>query len=159
EVGLHQAVEHARLAEGALVATVGAVEVEQRRRGLAVLLGVRLLEMVGPEPLVARRALGQRVDELFQVARGRPHLRSQDDGGVDAEVVVALLDHRPPPLAADVLLQLPAEWAVVPRRARPAVDLTGRVHEAPALGQADNGINAIGWHFRRSSRCAAGWLS
>ena len=146
EVGLHQAVEHPRLAEGALVAAVGAVEVLQRRGRLAVLGLVRLLKVVGPEPLVARGALGQRVDEGLEVARGRPHVLGEDHRGVQADDVVALLHHRPPPLAADVLLELHAERTVVPRRPRAAVDLTGREDEAPALGQADDGLDAVGGH-------------
>src|SRR5439155_6288609 len=146
EVGLHQAVEHARLGERALVAAVRAVDLVQTGRRLAVLGLVRLLELIGTEPLVAGLALGQRVDELLDVARRDPYLAGQDHRGVEADDVVALLHHGAPPLAPDVVLELDAERAVVPRRTGAAVDLAGRVHEAPALGETDDGVEAVGGH-------------
>src|SRR5690349_18707619 len=108
---------------------------------------VRLLQMVGAEPLVARLALGQRIDEGLDVAGCGPDVPGQDDGGVQADDVVALLDHRPPPLPADVLLQLHAQRTVVPGRTGASIDLAGGEDEAPALGQADNGVDTIGGHF------------
>src|SRR5262245_24312366 len=107
---------------------------------------VLLLELVGAEALVTRGALGQRVDELINVARGGPHGLREDDRRVDADDVLALLDHRSPPLAPDVLLELDPERAIVPRRSRAAIDFTRREDEAPALGQADDGVNTVGWH-------------
>ena len=75
EVGLEQAGELLGLGEGALGAAVGAVEVgEAVRRRPAVLRLVRLLQVVGAEPLVAGGALGQRVGERRDVAGGVPHL-------------------------------------------------------------------------------------
>ena len=156
EVGLHQAVEHPRLGEGALVAAVRAVDLGQVGRRPAVLVLERLLQVVGAEPLVAGLALGQRVDERVEVAGGGPHLPGQDHRGVKADDVVALLDHRSPPLAADVLLQLHAERAVVPGRPGAAVDLAGRVDEAPALGEADDGVDAVGGHGCSSGSPPAG---
>src|SRR6185503_18502703 len=47
--------------------------------------------------------------------------------------VVAQLHQRAPPRALHVVLQLDAERAVVPGRARAAVDLARREHEAAAL--------------------------
>src|SRR5205823_6191375 len=67
-------------------------------------------------------------------------------GGVQAHDVVARAHHRLPPLPADVLLELDAERAVVPRRAGAAVDLAAGVHESPALGEADDGVDEIGGH-------------
>jgi len=81
---------------------------------VAVLLRVRLLQVVGPEPLVAGLALRQRVDERVEVAGRGPDLRGEDDRRVQADDVLPLLDHGAPPLPAYVLLQLDAEWAVVP---------------------------------------------
>ena len=108
--------------------------------------GVGLLELVGPETPVTGLALGQRVDERGDVARGLPHLAGQDDAGIDADDVVAALDDGLPPLPLDVVLQLDAERPVVPGRAEPAVDLAGRVDEPPALAEADDGVHAVGGH-------------
>src|SRR6266511_4369280 len=144
EIGLHQAVEHPGLGEAALAAAVRAVDLGQaNRRRRAVLLGVGLLKLVGPEPLVAGLALGQRVDERVHVARGHPHLAGEDHGRVQADDVVALLDHGLPPLPAYILLQLHAQGSVVPGRPGAAVNLTRRVHEAAALGQAHHGIDTV----------------
>src|SRR5882757_6012674 len=104
--------------------------------------------MVRPETLVAGRAFGQRIDERVEVTGGCPDLLGENDRGVDADNIVALLHHAAPPLTADVFLELNAEWAVVPGRPRTAVNLAGRKDEAPALGQADDGIDAVGRHER-----------
>ena len=79
----------------------------------AVLCGVRLDEVVGAVALVAGEALGQRVGERVDVAAGLPHLAGEDDAGVDADDVLAALDHGLPPLALDVVLQLDAVLSVV----------------------------------------------
>src|SRR6266511_1188249 len=107
-----------------------------------------------PEPLVTGLALGQRVDERVHVARGHPHLAGEDHGRVQADDVVALLDHGLPPLPAYILLQLHAQGSVVPGRPGAAVNLTRRVHEAAALGQAHHGIDTVGHGFS-SSRATA----
>src|SRR5262245_36284393 len=111
-----------------------------------MLVLVRLLQVVGPEALVTRGALGQRVHKGLKVARRRPDLLVEDDRGVQADDVVALLDHRAPPLAADVFLEFDTERSVVPGGPTAAVDLTGRIDEAAALGQADNGVDTVGRH-------------
>ena len=80
-----------------------------------------------------------------------PHLASQDDRGVDADHVVALAHHRLPPLSLDVLFQLDAERAVVPRRTLAAVDLRTRKDKSPALTQGNDRIDQIGGHPARLS--------
>ena len=81
---------------------------------------------------------------VADVARGHPGLAGQDDRGVQPDDVVAAGHHGLPPLALDVLLELHAERAVVPRGPRPAVDLAAREDEAPALGEADDGVDGGG---------------
>src|SRR3712207_7048327 len=61
-----------------------------------------LLEVIGPEALVAALALGQRVGEDAHVARGHPHLARQDHRGVHADDDVTALDDGAPPLPLDV---------------------------------------------------------
>src|SRR5690606_26445992 len=94
-----------------------------------------------PVPLVAAQALDERVREGADVAGGHPGLPGQDDRGVEADHVLTGVHHRAPPLALDVLLELHAERAVVPRRARAAVDLAAGEDEAPALAERDDGID------------------
>jgi hypothetical protein len=144
QVGAEQAVEHARLGEGAPVAAVRAREVGQPAgRHVAVLVLVGLDQLVGAVALVAERAFGERVDELGDVAARLPYLAGQDDRRVQAHDVIALGDHGAPPLALDVALELDAERAVVPCGPQATIDLAGRVDEAPSLAQADDGVEAV----------------
>src|SRR5215472_15543757 len=108
-----------------------------------MLLLIRLDQMVGAEPPVTGQALGERVDELRDMAAGLPDLAGQDHAGVQADDVVALGDHRLPPLALDVVLDLHAERTVVPGRPQAAVDLAGRVDDPPSLAQADDGLQTV----------------
>src|SRR5690606_6311964 len=73
----------------------------------------------------------------------------QNDRGVEADNIFPAGDHRTPPLALDVLLQLDAERTVVPRRFGASVDLTARVDQTPALGEVGNGVHLrLGCHAR-----------
>ena len=97
----------------------------------------QLVEAVAP---AAGRALDERVAEVGDVAGGDPDLGRHDDARVQADDVVALLDHRPPPGPLDVVLQLHAQWPVVPHGVDAAVDLRAREDEAAPLGQRDDGV-------------------
>ena len=108
---------------------------------LRLLVGEGLLQVVDAEALVAALALGERVGELADVARGDPGLARQDDRGVEADDVLASGHHRAPPLALDVLLELDPERPVVPGRAGAAVDLTAGEDEPPALAEGDDGVD------------------
>ena len=68
-------------------------------------------------------ALDQRVAERPDMARRHPYLGVHEDPGIEPDDVIALLDHRPPPGALDVVLELDAEGAVVPDGVDAAVDL------------------------------------
>src|SRR5205823_13906056 len=92
-----------------------------RRREL-----VALRQIIQPEPLPAIAALDQRVGEVLDVARRLPDAGMHQDRAVEAHDVVAELNHRAPPRALHVVLQLHAERAVVPSRTRAAVDLARR---------------------------------
>ena len=145
EVGLEHHVEVARLGPRALRAAVRAGDVGQavlRRPALARL--ELLLEVVGPEALVAALALGQRVGEDADVTGGDPDLARQDHRGVQADDVVPALDDGAPPLLLDVLLELDAQGPVVPGGAGAAVDLAGREDEAPSLAEVDDLVEAGG---------------
>ena len=71
---------------------------------------------------------------------GHPDLRVHEDPGIEPDDVVALLDHRPPPGALDVVLELDAERPVVPDGVDAAVDLARREDEAAPLRQRDDGL-------------------
>jgi hypothetical protein len=101
-------------------------------------------QLVGAVALLAHLAVDERVGEAGDVARGLPDLRVHDDGGLDADDVVAAAHHVVPPAVADVLLQLGAERAVVEEAVEPAVDFGGLEDEAAALGERDDGVHVWG---------------
>ena len=164
EVGLEHHVELARLGPLSTGAAARAGDVGQGDRVgvdllalLRLAVGDGLLQVVDPEALVAAQALGERVGELADVARGDPRLAGQDDRGVQADDVLAGGHHRAPPLAPDVLLELDTERPVVPGRARAAVDLTAGEDEPPALAEGDDGVDdgGGGGHARQAIRAGS----
>ena len=134
DVGLEHQVELAGVGEIA----VGALARALRR--LLAALGV--LELVGAKAQLAGLAVDHRVGEAGEVARGLPDPRVLDDRRVDRDDVVAVLEHRPPPLGLDVVLQQHPVVAVVVGRADPAVDLRGGEDEAATLAQRHDLVEA-----------------
>src|SRR5690606_19407810 len=125
EVGLDEAGERTGLGPLAARAAVGAGDLGEAVLGLAALLLDEVLDqVVFAVAAVAAEALDQRIRERRHVPRRLPHGARQDDRAVEADHVAAAAHERLPPLAADVLLELGAEGAVVPGRTRSAVDLT-----------------------------------
>ena len=100
----------------------------------------RLSRWSARKRLLAVPAVDHRVGEGRDVAARLPDARVHDDRRVDADDVVALLHHRPPPGALDVVLHLDAQRAVVPEAADAAVDLAAGEDEAAPLAQRDEGI-------------------
>ena len=129
-VGLEHEVELARVGEVALVGLAGPL------RRLLAARGV--LEVVGAEAQLAGAAVDERVGEALEVARRLPRARVLEDRRVERHDVVALADHRPPPLGLDVALEQDAVVAVVVGRAQPAVDLRRLEDEPAALAQRDD---------------------
>ena len=126
------------------------------RQLVAMLLGVRFLQLVGALALVAVQTLHQRIVEDGHVAGRDPHRSRQDDGGVDAHHVATGDDHGAPPFALDIVLQRHAERTVIPCGAGSAIDFTGGEHKATTLGEgydfiefgyshnAPSGMNGLG---------------
>ena len=106
--------------------------------------------MVGAEAQLARAAVDERVGEAGEMPARHPRPRVLDDRRVQRHDVVALLEHRPPPLALDVVLEQHAVVAVVVAGADPAVDLAALEHEAAPLAQRDDLVHGdgVGGHRR-----------
>ena len=104
--------------------------------------------MVLAEAVLAGAAVDERVREAGQVAAGLPHAGVLDDRAVEGDDVVAILEHRLPPLRLDVVLQQDAVVAVVVRGTDAAVDLRGREDEPSALAKGDDSIHRddVGGH-------------
>jgi hypothetical protein len=127
DMGLEHEVELARLGEVALV------RLARVFGGFAAALSV--LQQVGAEALPAGPAVDQWIRESLQVPGGLPGARVLEDRRVQRHDVVAILQHRPPPLALDVVAQQHPVMAVVVGRAKAAVDLGGWKDETAALAE------------------------
>ena len=109
-------------------------------------LGQTPVDLVGPPALVAVLAVDQGVGEGGQVARGLPDGGRAEDGGVEADHVVALLDHGAPPGVLDVAQHVDAERAVVVGGAEAAVDLGRGEDEAAVAAQPHHLLHqVVGW--------------
>ena len=109
----------------------------------AVLEGVVLDELVGSVAGTADLAVHEGVGEAAQVARSNPGLGIHDDGGIQAYVVLALLNEFLPPSALDVVLELNAEGAVVPGVGETAVDLRAGEDEAAVFAKRDDFVHSL----------------
>ena len=101
---------------------------------LLVLFGDPLLdEYVGAVTFLRILVVDQRIVEGRNVSRSLPCAGVHEDRGVDAHDVFVELDHRIPPVALDVVLQLDAVLTVVVDGAQTVVDLARREDEAVLL--------------------------
>ena len=119
---------------------------------------LRAGQLVEAEAAMVGLALDERVAERPDMAGRHPDLGVHEDPGVEPDDVVALLDHRPPPGALDVVLELDAERTVVPDGVDAAVDLRRREDEAAPLGERDDRVE-VGDGGRDVVRVDGGWWS
>ena len=116
----------------------------------AVRAGGRVGHLVHAEARLALLAVAHDVAETVHVTGGFPDFRVADDGGVQADHVVAFFDHVEPPLAFDRALQGDPVGAVVPEAVEAAVDFGALKYEAAPFAQADDlfhaGINRLFRH-------------
>src|SRR5581483_2827904 len=88
-----------RLEHQVEVARLGEVALGRLARPLGRLApALGLVELVGPETQLACAAVDERIGEAGQVPARLPRPGVLDDRGVERDDVVALLEHRAPPL-------------------------------------------------------------
>ena len=102
--------------------------------------------MVEAPALVADLALDECIREAADVAARDPHLWVGDERRIDADHVVAVAHHRPPPGVADVALEFDAERAVIVGVSETAIDLGGGEDKPAALGEGNDRFEVGGWH-------------
>src|SRR6266852_4886246 len=116
-MGFEHQVEHARLIQ----------------RPSALGASVALDVIRSPSLLACAQALAEGVDEVGEVAGGGPHRRGHDEGGFQADDIVAQLHHMAPPQIADRSLHRDPIGSVVVEAGHPAGDLARREDEAAPL--------------------------
>src|SRR5690606_29622140 len=136
-----------------------------REAALGVLAGVparlsralRAVKVIRAEAGLARAAVDERVREPGDVAARLPDARVHQDRGVEPLDVVTLVNHRAPPRFLHVALQLDAERAVVPDRARAAVDLGRLEDETTSLAERHQPVHPFGTvrHFQQNAEESA----
>ena len=133
-------------------------QVEFTRRGEVLRAAVRACGRIGhlvhAETRLALLAVAHDVAETVDVSGGFPDFRVADDGGVQADHVVAFFDHVEPPLAFHRALQGDPVGAVVPEAVEAAVNFRTLKNETAPFAQADDlfhtGINRLFRHFFRT---------
>jgi hypothetical protein len=134
KVCLEQTRERLGLGPCSAYTTVGARNsCEAALRSTALALFECFDEVVFTVTLVAAGALHERVREDLHVTGCFPHLAGKNDRRVQADDVVAALNHEVPPLLLDVLFEGNTQGAVVPCRTGSAIDLTGLENKAAVL--------------------------
>jgi hypothetical protein len=76
-----------------------------------------ILKLVSAQTAITLLAINQRVAERLFMARILPDQAIEDDAGINALHVVALVNHPAPPRVLDVVRQFDAERAVIPSAA------------------------------------------
>ena len=104
-------------------------------------------QLIRAKARLAGLAIHQRVVEVADVAARHPNLTVHQNRAVDADVVLVLLHELLPPRALDVVLELNAQRAVIPRVGQTAVDFGAGEHEAAALAQGDELIHRVVLHL------------
>ena len=102
------------------------------------------IEVVGAESLMADAAFYEGVGEAAEMAAGLPGGGVHEDGGVESNGVVAVLEDGTPPGVLDVSLELGAEGAVVPGGVEAAVDFAALEEEAASLGEGEEFFHGDG---------------
>jgi hydrogenase maturation protease len=96
--------------------------------------GLRI-DLVGAEAFAADFAVGHGIAEGVDVSGGLPDGWMHDDGGVEADDVIALLGHGTPPEILDVAFEFGAERAVIPEAINAAVNFGRLENESPSFAE------------------------
>ena len=105
---------------------------------LFILLGQPLLyQHVGTVALFRILVVDQRVVERRDVSRSLPGLGVHENRGVDADDILVQFDHRIPPIAFDVVLQLHAVLTVIVHGTESVVYLARGEYETVFLAMGD----------------------
>ena len=112
------------------------------------------LNLVGAEAFLGEQTIRHRIGERGGMAAGFPDFRVHDDGGFQADDVVAPAGHGLPPGLLDVAFEFRAQRAVIPKAVDAAVNFGGLKNEPAPFAQRDNPFHQIigfGLHHRSHS--------
>ena len=88
-------------------------------------------------------AFDERIGEGLGVTGGFPDGGIHNDGGVQPDYIVSLVDHRFPPLFFDIVFELDSQRAIVPEALQTSVDFGARVHKSPSFTQANDFVHKV----------------
>ena len=83
------------------------------------------IDLVGAETFLGQQAIDHRIGKSGGVAAGLPDFGVHDDGGLQADDIIAPLGHDAPPVILDVALEFRAQRAVIPKAVDAAVNFGG----------------------------------
>jgi hypothetical protein len=100
--------------------------------------------LIGAKALLGNFAIHHRVSEAADVAGSFPNFGMHDDGGFEADDVIAAADHVIPPAIADVFAKLDAERAVIPKAVDAAVDFGRLKDKSTSFAQGNDLFHQVG---------------
>ena len=106
-------------------------------------------QLVGAVACLAAAAVEQRVGEAGDMSGRDPSLGVHDDGGVESDVVGALLNKLLQPGLFDVVFEFNAQWAIVPGVGKSAVNLASGVYKAAVFAQGNDLVHVFFAVFHR----------
>lgn len=116
------------------------VEVARRAEDAIAIGAIVSVQQVGTIPTMALIAFRQRVGKAVDVTTRHPYVWVHQDRCVNANDVLAVSNHRFPPLILDVALQFNADRTVVVKASDSAVYLAALEDESPPFAKAHYGI-------------------
>ena len=94
--------------------------------------------MIDAETAFAFFAIDQAIHKIFDVSAGLPHARMGNSRALDADHIIVILHHGPPPVATDIIAEFDAKGAEVIDASHAAVDLGVGVDEAAPLAERND---------------------
>src|SRR5436853_6111155 len=80
-----------------------------------------------------------------------------DNGGVQPDDVVAELGHAAPPAFFDVALEFRAQWTVIPKTIKAAINFRGLKNETAPFAQGNDFLHQLGGLWLGHSRQFSPW--
>src|SRR3989344_711933 len=82
-------------------------------------------------------AFYQQISKIIQVSARLPYFRIHQQGRINSDDIIALIDKLVPPRIFNILFQFNAQWTIIPRIGQTAVYFRAREYKATALAEGN----------------------
>src|SRR6185369_16316982 len=119
-----------------------------RTTGRTLVIG----NLVGAKTAFALAAIDQPIIKRRLVTRVLPNETIENDRRVDTLDIVTFVDKPAPPGLLDVIAELDAKWAIIPRTAESAINFGRRENKTSPLGERNDGVDVWCRHEYRITK-------